>query len=168
VEGVPGGQHVNQRAEAYATRVLGQDCVQEHDIGHDLEAVLVEMMLRRPHRVIPEGVAVLGVCQEVGVDPPIVSLAVLPLMRGGAVDARVRHVHRPVEEDTEMHRSLQGPGHGARRRPCLPGLADTRGAVERDRPYPCDYATARPRMQGLFAWKRVASISAISAFADAA
>ena len=36
----------------------------------------------------------------------------------------------------------------ARRRPCLPSLAETRGSVERDRPYPCDYATVRARMQG--------------------
>jgi hypothetical protein len=92
--------------------VLGQDRVQEQHVGHDLEAVLVEMMLRRPHRVIPEGVAVLSVGQEVSVDPPIVGLTVLPLMRGGAVDARVRHVHRPVEEDAKMHRTLQRPGHG--------------------------------------------------------
>ena len=113
VEGMPGGQHVNQRAEADAARVLGQDRIQEHNVGHDLEAMLVEMMLRRPHRVISEGVAVLSVGQEVGIDPPIVSLIVLPLMRRGAVDARVRHVHRPVEEDAEMHRTLQRPGHGA-------------------------------------------------------
>ena len=55
----------------------------------------------------------------------------------------------------------------ARRRPCLPGLAETRGSVERDHPYPCDYATARPRMQGLCAWQRVASLSAIRACAEA-
>ena len=112
VERVPGRQHVNQRAEADAARVLGQYRVQEQDVGHDLEAVLVEMMLGRPHRVIPEGVAVLGVREEVGVDPPIVGLAVVPLMRGWPLDAGVRHVDGPVEECAEMHLGLQCPSAG--------------------------------------------------------
>ena len=57
VERVPGGQHVDQRAEANAPRVLGQHRVQEDDVGDDLEAVVVEVVLGRPHRVVPERVA---------------------------------------------------------------------------------------------------------------
>jgi hypothetical protein len=105
VERVSGRQHVNQRAEADTARVLGQDRVQEQDVGHDLEPVLVEMMLRCPHRVIPEGVAVLGVREEVGVDPPIVGLTVVPLMRGRSLDTSVQHIDGPVEKCAEMHRA---------------------------------------------------------------
>src|SRR5262249_5141625 len=61
----------------------------------------------------PGGVAVMVVGQEVGLDPPIVGLTVLPLMRRGAVDARVRPVHRPVAEAAVLRLNLQRPGQTA-------------------------------------------------------
>ena len=76
-------------------------------------------MLGGPHRVVPEGVAVLGIHEEVGIDPPVVGLAVVPPVCRRPVDAGVRHVHGPVEEGAEMHRSLQGLSAGVGWRLCL-------------------------------------------------
>ena len=121
-----------QGAEANAARVLGEDRMQKQDIGHDFEPVLVEVVLGGPHRVVPERVAVLGIREEVGVDPPVVGLAVMPSMRGRPVDARVWHVHSPVEEGAEMHGNLQSPGAGECQRPCLTRSVRTpRAAVSR-------------------------------------
>ncbi len=156
VERVPGGQDVDQCAEADATRVLGQHRVQQHDVRHHLEPVALEVVLGRPHRVVPERVAVLGIGEEVRIGPTIVVLAVVPPVGRRPVDAGVRHVHSSVEKGTEMHRSLQSPGEGERRGPCLPRRirrplampyrAETSGWVERDPPCTRYCATARSGM----------------------
>jgi hypothetical protein len=102
-------------------------------------------MLRGPHGVIPKGVAVLGVCEEVGVDPPVVGLAVVPLMRGRPLDTSVRHVHGPVEEDTKMHRSLQGlracAARASAHMEALLSLWGTTGLTRQARPecHPCPF-----------------------------
>jgi hypothetical protein len=106
---------VNQRAEADVARVLGKHCVQEQDVRHDLEPVVVEVVLGRPHGVVPEGVAVLGIRDEVRVDPTIVGLAVAPPVRWRPVDPRVWHIHGPIEKCADMHLNLQGLGTGEHR-----------------------------------------------------
>jgi hypothetical protein len=92
VNGVPGGQHVDQRAEADAARVLGQHGIQENDVGDDLEPVVVEVVLGRPQGVVAEAVAGLGVGEEIGVGSAVVLLTVVPGVRGWPVDPGVGHV----------------------------------------------------------------------------
>jgi hypothetical protein len=74
--------------------------------------MVVEVVLSRPHRVVPKHLAMLGVCDEVSVGTPVVILAVAPLVRWWPVDAGVWHIYGPVEECTKMHLSLQYPGAG--------------------------------------------------------
>src|SRR5262245_46624097 len=78
-------------------------------------------MLGGPHRVVPEGVAVLGIRDEVGIHPLVVGLAIVPPVCRWPVDAGVRHIHGPVEEGAEMHLSLRSLGAGVRRGPYLLG-----------------------------------------------
>ena len=132
-----------QGAEANAARVLGEDRMQKQDIGHDFEPVLVEVVLGGPHRVVPEGIAVLGISEEVGIDPLVVGLTVVPPVCRRSVNAGVRHVHSPVEEGAEMHHSLQSLSEGACKRRCLlhgthcpralPNRSTTPGGAERAR-----------------------------------
>src|SRR5262249_31103844 len=120
------------------------------------EPVLVEVMLGGPHRVVPEGVAVLGVGEEVRIDSPVVGLAVAPLVCRRPVNAGVRHVHGPVEEGAEMHHSLQGLRDGAcwwlsrqqspRRPHTLPDRSESPGGAEHDWRCPRYCATTLSRM----------------------
>ena len=73
---------------------------------------LLEVVLGRPHRVVPERVAVLGIGEEIRVGPTVVVLAVMPRVREWPIDPGVGHVHRPVEKRPEMHRDLQSPSAG--------------------------------------------------------
>ena len=112
VDGVPGGQHVDQRAQADAPGVLGQHRVQENDVGDDLESVVMEVMLRRPQGIVAEGVAGFRVRDEVRVGAAVVRLAVVPRVRRRPVHSRVGHVDRPVEERPEVHPDLPSPRAG--------------------------------------------------------
>src|SRR5262245_38518433 len=98
--------------------MLGQYSVQEQDVRHDLESMVVEVVFGRPHRIVPERLAVLGIRDEVSVGTPVVILAVTPLVRWWPIDAGIWHVYGPVEECTKMHLSLQCPGAGEQYGPC--------------------------------------------------
>src|SRR5215831_10824689 len=103
---MPGGEHVDQRAELDAAGALGQDRIEQDDVRDDLEAVVVKVVLGRPHRVVAERVAGLRVGGEIGVGAAVALLAVVARVGRWPVDAGVWHVHGAIEERAEVHPDL--------------------------------------------------------------
>ncbi len=103
---VPRSQDVHQRAEANAPGSLGEDRIQQDHVGHDLEAVVLEVVLGCPHRVEAQLVGALGIGGQVTVDATIVCLAIAALVSGRSLDARIGHVDRAEEERSEFQLDL--------------------------------------------------------------
>ena len=110
---MPAGEDMHQRAEADLPGALGKHRVQQQDVRDDLEAMVVEVVLGRPHGVVAETVRGLRVRDEIGIHATVVFLTVAPPVRRWPVDPGVGHVHGAVEEQAEMHRAL--PSHEVQR-----------------------------------------------------
>jgi hypothetical protein len=100
---MPLRHHVEHLAETQPLGLLGQVQTEEDQVGRDLVALVLEVMLGEPHRVVAEAVHRAGPVQQVVVAGDHVVVAVAPVDGRRAPVAGVGHRDGSVEVGVDPH-----------------------------------------------------------------
>ena len=109
---MPLRHHVEHLAEAQLAGAGGGVHTEQDEIGEDLVALVLEVVLGEPHRVVAQPVGRLRPVQHVVVTGDHIGIAVTPGCGRHARVAGVGHRHRAeeVRVDTHGYRLLRGQG----------------------------------------------------------